>query len=307
LWVALVIVAVAADLLYADYGLNPGAPPDLYRRPAASAAGLRAALQGRRLFYFPNDDYDLKYGRFVSFKSFGPSALAYGARESMLADTIALDGIASANNFDPLVSARYAGLMNVISATRSLPLLRLMDVGVIASPASLDLDLISTSAEAGVHFYRVPGEPRRVWVVTATVMAPNGAAALAAMADPAFDPGVAVVLEADDAAGVSTPGSLTPSPAALTIPVNLAQAGWVVLADTYYPGWVATVDGHAAPVRHADYAFRAVAVPPGAHTVVFDYRPASLRAGLALSALSLLIVVAMSAWNLAWPRRGRIG
>jgi hypothetical protein len=302
-WAAIVVVLVGGDLLFADFGLNPGAPPDLYRRPAASAQTIGAVLGGHRLLYFPTDEYELKYQRFVSFKSFGPAGLAYGARDALLADVSALDGVATANNFDPLVSARYAGLMDVISATHSAPLLRLMDVAVIASPTQLSLEPIATSEPGGVYFYPAAGAPQRVWLPGEAITVENGSAALTALADPNFDPSRTVILEQSDETAPVLPLHLPPSAAAITIPVNLARAGWVVLADTSYPGWVVTVDGRAAPLRHGDYAFRAVAVPPGVHSVVFDYQPGSLRQGLFLTIVGALLTLLLGAWRLGNPRQ----
>lgn len=302
-WAAAVVVLIAADVLYADYGLNPGAPPDLYRRPSASARAIGAALGTHRLLYFPNDEYAVKYGRFVSFKSFGPAELAYGARDSLLADVSALEPIATANNFEPLVSARYAGLMDVISATRSLPLLRLMDVAVIASPAQLSLEPIADSESGGVHFYRAPGAPQRIWLPSEAVTVSSSSAAMAVLADPNFDPARTVILEANDEISPVASLHLPPSTAAVTITVNLTRDGWVVLADTDYPGWVATVDGRAAQLRHGDYAFRAVAVPAGAHTVAFDYQPDSVRRGWLLTGIGVLLTLCLAAWRFGNPRQ----
>ncbi len=64
--------------------------------------------------------------------------------------------------------------------------------------------------------------------------------------------------------------------------------GFVLLTDTYYPGWAATVDGKPANVLRADYSFRSVPVPKGDHTVVFRYAPASLYAGLVLSLMGIV-------------------
>ena len=49
--------------------------------------------------------------------------------------------------------------------------------------------------------------------------------------------------------------------------------GWLVLLDYYYPGWKAQIDGKPAPILRADGFFRAVSIPPGRHTVTFDYHP----------------------------------
>jgi len=69
----------------------------------------------------------------------------------------------------------------------------------------------------------------------------------------------------------------------VTAPAN----GWLVVADVWYPGWQASVDGVRAPVLRADYLFRAVPVVPGEHTVTLRYHPRTFSLGLALSGLAL--------------------
>lgn len=49
--------------------------------------------------------------------------------------------------------------------------------------------------------------------------------------------------------------------------------GWVVLNDVWHPWWFASVDGKPAEMLKANVLFRAVAVPPGRHTVRFVFRP----------------------------------
>ena len=89
----------------------------------------------------------------------------------------------------------------------------------------------------------------------------------------------------------------------LVIDVLASQAGFLFVSDQYYPGWEATVDGAAAPIHRANYAFRAVRVPEGESTVVFRYRPASLRVGAAVSGISLLAVVVYLIGDAARRRR----
>jgi hypothetical protein len=87
----------------------------------------------------------------------------------------------------------------------------------------------------------------------------------------------------------------------VVIDVRAQRPGFLVLEDTYYPGWEARVDGARTRVRVANAAFRAVSVPAGHHVVRFDYRPASVRLGTAISGLALLVLALGLA--LTRPRR----
>lgn len=64
------------------------------------------------------------------------------------------------------------------------------------------------------------------------------------------------------------------------------------LSDIWYPGWEAAVDGREERVFRADYAFRAVHVPAGDHTVVMRFRPRSGALGAAVSLTAALLIAA---------------
>jgi len=72
----------------------------------------------------------------------------------------------------------------------------------------------------------------------------------------------------------------------VTIDVHTSTSSWLVLTDNDFPGWHATVNGAHAEIRRANLFARAVAIPPGRSTVVFEYHPASLRYGALTSALA---------------------
>jgi hypothetical protein len=65
-------------------------------------------------------------------------------------------------------------------------------------------------------------------------------------------------------------------PDRIAIEADSQQGGMLALHDTYYPGWVAEIDGRAAPILRADVLFRGLVLPPGAHRVVFRFAPFSL-------------------------------
>jgi len=75
------------------------------------------------------------------------------------------------------------------------------------------------------------------------------------------------------------------------------QAMLVVL-DSYYPGWQATIDSLPTKIYKVNYMFRGVLTPSGAHTVDFYYRPKSWQIGAIISLVSglILAVIAFPFW-----------
>jgi hypothetical protein len=66
----------------------------------------------------------------------------------------------------------------------------------------------------------------------------------------------------------------------------------LVLCQTYYHNWKATVDGANVPLWRANYAFQAVEVPAGRHRVVLTYSDNGFRVGEAVSLASVLACAA---------------
>ncbi len=79
-------------------------------------------------------------------------------------------------------------------------------------------------------------------------------------------------------------------PEHLVMTVRASADGYVLLSDTWFPGWVARVDGVETPIQRADLVFRGVRVTPGEHRIEMDYQPQSLRNGAIVSAFALLLV-----------------
>lgn len=79
-------------------------------------------------------------------------------------------------------------------------------------------------------------------------------------------------------------------PERVEIDVHAEAAGLLVLSDTYYPGWTARLGDETLPIVRTNGLFRGVRVPAGEHRVIFEYAPASLRRGAALSLASALAI-----------------
>jgi len=167
-----------------------------------------------------------------------------------------------------------------------------------------------------VKIYERLDAPGRAWLVHGVEPVTDDVAALARLADPAFDPRRIVIVAGQvtpQPAGEVQPGEtvtvLAYEAEEVVLAVHLASPGYLVLADAFYPGWQATVDGQPAPILRANLMFRAVALEPGSHRVAFTYRPLSWRLGMGISLGTLLLGCALSlrkgVISLVYGRRGR--
>ncbi len=141
----------------------------------------------------------------------------------------------------------------------------------------------------------------RAFVVHSAIGVSDDEQALAALADPAFDPATQVILlgkidgESLLGGGPSSVEIVSYEPEAVRLRTSLDSPGYLILTDTNYPGWQAEVDGKPRDILAADLYFRAVQLPAGEHTIVFHFQPASswLGLGVSLAAWSLWLVATL--------------
>lgn len=77
----------------------------------------------------------------------------------------------------------------------------------------------------------------------------------------------------------------------VTVEVSTDQAGLLISSDLYSKDWQATLDGRATKIYRANYAFRAVSVPAGNHTIQFVYRPLWFRLGRVVTLVTLMPIM----------------
>ena len=73
------------------------------------------------------------------------------------------------------------------------------------------------------------------------------------------------------------------SPQLVDAEVESAQPTLVVVSQTYYHNWQASVDGRSVPLLRANHAFQAVAIPAGRHGVRLEYEDRAFELGAAIS------------------------
>ena len=187
----------------------------------------------------------------------------------------------------------------------ALRLLGAMNVAYLLDP-SPDLDLELAYSSPSVNVYRNPERLPRAYVVCQGVGVSSPEQALQAVTASGFDPSREVVLEAamlppSEPCALQEAILLPSRPNQAKIRAILSQPGYLVLSDTFYPGWRATVDGEPTKILRANGAFRAVALDAGTHEVSFQYRPRSFVVGVACSAVAL--VGALVVWFAVSPGR----
>ena len=80
----------------------------------------------------------------------------------------------------------------------------------------------------------------------------------------------------------------------LKLEVNVQKERVLLFTENFYPAWRATLDGRPLEIHQANYCFMGCLIPPGKHTVSFDFISSSFRVGLLISALTGLVVLALA-------------
>ena len=80
-------------------------------------------------------------------------------------------------------------------------------------------------------------------------------------------------------------------PNEVTIRTNTLHPTFLLLTDTYYPGWKVFLDNLESPLIIADGIYKAIEVPEGKHNIVFRYDPISFKIGAVASIVSCVTLL----------------
>jgi hypothetical protein len=133
------------------------------------------------------------------------------------------------------------------------------------------------------------------------------------MMAPGFHPARVAFASVPGAEGVY-PGSIgcriawiADEPDRVALEVDAAAPAFVVLADGWFPGWRARIDGRETPLHRVNQLVRGVAVPGGRHRVEMRFEPQGWRTGVRFTNLglvaTLVLALAWAAWTWRVARR----
>jgi O-antigen/teichoic acid export membrane protein len=310
-WKPLAVAVLAVDLLLFGVGFNPAVDPELldFRPPAVD-------------FLLADDSLY----RITSYNA--PGENTFNANAGMFY------GLHDVRGYDSIILGQYADYMALISPQNQLaynriaplwtdhpealdsPLLDLLGVRYVLTTQIIDNPRYTLAYDGEIRVYRNQGAMPRAFTLPAgcAVVVDDVAQGLRQ-----HDPRRTVVLEARENApdlAPIDPADCQPAAAEVSLyktnevflEVNPDAPGWLVLADTYFPGWKAFLRPHGQEteeneqeliIHRADGNFRAVQLPPGAHTVRFKYTPNAVKVGFFagfLGGMALLMLVGLWLW-----------
>jgi hypothetical protein len=315
--------AVAGALAVAVVGLDLWSVVRSYWQFSAPASQLYAADPVVKYLQAQTDS-----GRVLSLALQGGSPVAYhdpfvqgdGLMANGVRQTLGYHGN-ELGRYQQLYSAQGEGTVanpNFWRLTNTRFLLTNVDQPPIEGAARV-AGPVRNAAGTMTYLYRLPGDIAPAWVTPLSVKAGDDAV-LATILDPRFDVGRVALF--DSASTVPTQPVPSQLPAALDLRprVTSRTAGQItvaldrpapagaalVVAENYYPGWTARVDGREAPVARVDYTLLGVPLPAGARSVELAFTSPRYERGKALTIAVLLLASGLVVAGLAIDRRTRM-
>jgi hypothetical protein len=183
-------------------------------------------------------------------------------------------------------------------------LLAIQSVGIIVSPLQLDAPEYKTIESVGrgdnfsVSVY--PQIVPRVSIVRKTIEAATVEDAIQILESEAYQVGITALVELsltlDRSEQQADARIVSETNQTMTVLVqNPGPAALLVVTDTYYPGWVATVNGTPTRIIPVNIASRGVVIPPGNSEVLMKFASQSVRYGImiSLSAHAIIAILAV--------------
>lgn len=312
IWEALAVAVIVLDLFAYGYGFNPAVDPKLldYRPPV-----LDFLKQDTSLWRFTTLDVhgvktmNANSGWWNSLQDVRGYDSAFPRQYLRYINTIEQQDDYLYNRIGPVRDARAL----------DSPMLDLLNVKYVITEDEIPNTKFTLVYDKEVRVYRNEAVAPRAFALpqACTVYADDELAAMGK-----YDPRQYVIV-AGGALGVQEASrareACSLQPASVTIyksnevwvDVDAKESSWLVLGDSYFPGWVA----YARPVgtgedqekeltiTRVDGNLRAVQLEPGTWTVRFKYSPLSFKLGAFttfIAAMVLVLILGVYAWRYAY-------
>lgn len=289
------LLVISFDLLYFGMKYNPMTPKEWLFPETPSLNFLTAKLNREPPF------------RIVAFDRILPP------------NTNLVYRLQSIEGYESLHSARYHDFMKElvspdvyhnwidIFSRANRKFLQLLNVKYILAENKLEGEDLKPVYDGEIKIYEDLKALPRAWIASEGKVLKTKEEIFDELKSLDFDPKKAVILEEEPQGfkGSKAQGEATIieyQPEKVVIQAELNQGGFLVLSDSWYPGWKVFVNGKKGKILRANYIMRAVQLSNGRHLVEFIYDPPSFKVGLFISLtifilILILLVVSLKRWS----------
>jgi len=153
-----------------------------------------------------------------------------------------------------------------------------------------------TDSDSTLYVYQNPTSNTRVYIADVDIPVTTVSDIQNTLGKPSFNPNSSVLIETTNPlhghSNEILPSSLITtkwSDLDIRIKTTTQKDTTLVLQNTYYPGWVATIDNNPTTIYPANITSMAITLPKGEHTVRFYYQPKSFLLGCSFMLLGIMI------------------
>ena len=289
-----ILLAAFVDIFTANKNVYQNMDIKEFLKPGSAVEFLQ---KDKALFRIFDSPATLRQNMFVPEKDYFEGNA--GLRERVVSDRGVSFGIYDAYGYGSLYNRRQEEVVDIIvrsDAPDATKLLDLLNVKYVISPKIFKASgyRISKKTEK-VNIYENENFLPRAFLADKAVIIKDEKKILEKMKSKDFEPEKEVILEEEvlERTGrVSREESvsiLKYEPNYVEIKAETSAPKFLVLSDTYYPGWKASVDEKPCKIYRADYVLRAVYLESGKHIVKFTYDPFSFKIGAIITLVTVFV------------------
>ena len=234
------------------------------------------------------------------------------------------DGLSVINDYGPFWLKRYQAVTG-FGAGGTIPAKKLQNYKILSVLGTRFLMALSTETKQSIEATKAESESNGIVGAFSSVeTTPNGITiyensralprfrfvrriisardledALSLMRDRMFDPAIEAVVENLEGEDKLATGKIIAEQIGntwLNLDIETEGRSFLVVADSFFPGWTASVDGKTTPIFPAYGCVRGITIEnPGLHHVAFRFVPRTLFVGLACTGLGILLL-ALLGW-----------
>ncbi|MDM8521400.1 oligosaccharide flippase family protein [Anaerolineales bacterium HSG6] len=320
-WQILAVIIISLDLFMAGYGFNPANDPTLLEFKPPVITWLENQQEHDPFFRLTSFDTPTGRGNKIFLANSGMRSNLFDVR-----------------GYDSIIPGQYGQFMQLIQPNGDLlfnrvgpiyhdgynaldsALLDLLGVRYVLTTEDISNPNYQLVYEDEIRVYENQDALPRAFIVTEAIDLSGTSWEEMSFALRSLNPRQQLILDGENNGRGSAIGSSQSvienrkskienpiitdyRPIEIKLTANLEAEGWLVLADSYFPGWRAFVkqagvdeDETELTIHRADGNFRAVNLPAGAWEVRFRYSPRSFQLGVYSSFLALVTLALLGGY-----------